>query len=117
MRYPVLLALVSLLALTQVQAEGIYSISHAQWTQPKRVETVLQMPAIKSVLSDFEKSPSSQLLVLYPGGDEGTLWAHDIKAWLVSLGIASRQIELRPGSGESTSVELQVGSSLFGMIR
>ena len=98
-------------------ADGRYVISHEEWARPKRVETLLQMAAVKNVLSEFDKSPASQLLIVYPGGDEGTLWAHDIKAWLVSLGISSQQIELRPGSGEFSSVELRVEAPLSGMIK
>jgi len=113
----IFLMVIAFCSVATVNADGAYLISHEQWARPKRVETVLQMPAIKNVLADFTKSPTSQLLILYPGGDEGTLWAHDIKAWLVSLGVSSRQIELRPGSGESAAIELQVESPLFGMIK
>ncbi len=112
----IFLTILTLIFIVKVHADGAYFISHDQWAKPKRVETVLQMTAINSVLSDFTNTPNSQLLILYPGGDEGTLWAHDVKAWLVSLGVSSRKIELRPGGGESTSIELQVESPLFGMI-
>lgn len=85
-----------------------YVLTHEDWSQPKRVETVLQMSAIKNVLSEMNKSPGNLLVVFYPGGDEGTLWAHELQAWLVSLGLPSSQIELRPGSGGTSVLEMQV---------
>jgi len=112
----IFLVIISFFAATAVFADG-YLISHEEWARPKRAETVLQMDAVKKVLAAFDKSPDSQLLILYPGGDEGTLWAHDLKAWLVSLGLSSRRIELRPGSSESTAIELQVDAPISGMIK
>lgn len=100
-----------------VNAGERYVLTQEQWARPKRVETVLQLPAINSVLSDFNKLPAGQLLILYPGGDEGTLWAHELKAWLVSLGLSSRRIELRPGSSESRVIEMQVESPISAMIK
>jgi len=114
-RFVLLIFLASSLVVN-VFAANRYLITHEEWAKPKRVETVLQMSAIKNILTEFNKSPASQLLILYPGGDEGTLWAHDLKAWLVSLGLPSQQIELRPGSAESTSIDLQVEPPISGMI-
>lgn len=98
-------------------AGGSYVLTQQQWSVPRRVETVLRMPAVMHVLAEFDKTPASQLRILYPGGDEGTLWAHELKAWLVSLGLSSRQIELRPGSGESAAIEMQVEPPISGMIK
>lgn len=113
----IFLTAVALYSVANAFADSRHLISHEQWAKPKQVETILQMSAVKNVLSEFDKAPTSKLLILYPGGDEGTLWAHDLKAWLVSLGLSSRQIELRPGSGESSSIELQVEPPLSGMIK
>lgn len=112
-----LIILASFIYAGLVNASGRYVLTHEQWTRPKQVESVLQMPAINGVLSDFNKFPASQLVILYPGGDEGTLWASELKAWLVSLGVSSRQMELRPGSSESRVIEMQVESPISGMMK
>ena len=104
-------------SVTSCLAAGNYILGNEQWSLPKNVASILQMPAIKSTLSDFEKSPASTLLILYPGGDEGTLWANELKAWLVSLGISSGQIELRPGSSDINTIEMRVDSPIFDMIK
>lgn len=108
---------ISLLFANTCFAGGNYTLTLEQWSLPKKVESILKMQAIKSTLADFEKSPDSQLRVLYPGGDEGTLWAHELKAWLVSLGISSRQIELQPGSRDSNVIEMRVDSPIFDMMK
>lgn len=107
----------ALLSISTATAGGRYVLSQEQWSRPKRVESVLQMSAINNVLASFDKSPESHLLILYPGGDEGTLWAHELMAWLVSLGVPSQQIELRPGSGEPSAIEMQVEIPLSGTIK
>lgn len=113
----IFLILISLFAATKiVVADDRYLLTQEQWSQPKRVETILQMSAINRVLSDFSKSSGSQLLILYPGGDEGTLWAHELKAWLVSLGLSSQHIELQPGSSEGV-IEMRVVLPLSGIIK
>ena len=98
-------------------ASSVYMLTQEQWAQPKRVENILQMQAIKNTLMEFEKLPGSRLLILYPGGDEGTLWASELKAWLVSMGLSSRQIEIKPGSSESNVIEMRVEAPISGMIK
>ena len=85
-------------------------LTQQEWSQPKKVETILQMKAIKNVLMALDSAPESRITINYPGGDEGTLWAHELKAWLVSLGVLSEQIKLRPGSGDAFALEIQIES-------
>ena len=112
--YPILLLFVNL---STVSAGDKQILSREAWSQPKQVESVLQIPAIKNILTEINGSPNSQLVIFYPGGDEGTLWAHELKAWLVSLGLPSSQIDLRPGSSESSALEMQVELPLSGNLR
>ena len=83
-------------------------LSHEEWSMPKTTESVLKMKAVNFVLSEFNKNRNSRLVILYPGGDEGTLWAAEFKSWLISLGIRSRNIELKPGGSQPGALELVV---------
>lgn len=111
-----LLLLIMGMSVTAVQAAEPFVLTQEQWSRPKRVETVLRMPAIKGVLAAIDQAPGGRLLIHYPGGDEGTLWAYELQAWLVSLGVASQRIELRPGSSAPTSIEMQVELPLSAKI-
>ncbi|MDH5178805.1 MAG: hypothetical protein OEZ39_17530 [Gammaproteobacteria bacterium] len=83
-------------------------MTHAEWSVPKRAEVVLKMPVISKVFAELQAANEGRLLVRYPGGDEGTLWAHELRSWLVSLGVSARDIELRPGSAAANIIELMV---------
>jgi len=79
-----------------------------EWSVPKQTATLLAMPAIHHVMQKLQKDVNSSLVIKYPGGDEGTLWAYELRSWLVALGLSSKRIELVPGSAVSTIIELDV---------
>lgn len=96
-------------------ADEKYLLTHEQWSVPKQADDVLNMPAITKVFSAMQKFPEGRLLIRYPGGDEGTLWAHELRSWLVSLGISRKNIELRPGSKDASIIELLVQGQQSGI--
>lgn len=91
-----------------VQAAGNYLLTSQQWAIPRSATTVLVMPAMHHVMRGMSKDSMAQLVILYPGGEEGILWAHDVKGWLISLGISSRRIEIQPGSRNPQILEFKI---------
>lgn len=81
-----------------------------EWLLPKKAGTILSMPAIYNSMLKIQKSPNSILSLKYPGGDEGTLWANELRSWLVTLGLSSKRIMLVQGSAISTSIEFEVST-------
>jgi hypothetical protein len=90
------------------QAEEVpYILTAQQWNIPRTESAILTMPPLQSMMQAYQKSkPSARLLVKYPGGDEGTLWAYELRGWLISLGISSEHIELVPGSRDANQLEI-----------
>jgi hypothetical protein len=94
---------------SSVLAEGeTYILTAEQWNVPRQATSVLSMPALQNAMHDYQSKQGGKLLVKYPGGDEGTLWAYELRGWLISLGVASDEIELVPGSAKSTQLEIRV---------
>lgn len=89
-------------------ADSRYLLTAEQWAVPRQVDSLLHMPAIASAMQEIRTYPGSRLIIRYPGGDEGTLWAYELRGWLISLGLSSQDIELLPGSGMPRSIELEV---------
>lgn len=81
-----------------------------EWSVPKKAATILAMPAIQNSMQKLQNDLTSLLKIKYPGGDEGTLWANELRSWLIALGLSSKRIELIPGSANSTIIELEVFS-------
>jgi len=85
-----------------------WQLPAAEWAQPRHGEWLVRQPALAAAVNALQQQPEAHLLIRYPGGDEGVLWADELQAWLVALGVASRRIEQIPGSGAADRIELEV---------
>jgi hypothetical protein len=47
-------------------------------------------------------------VIRYPGGEEGLLWAHELRSWLTALGIPGEDQELVAGSHQADRIELEL---------
>lgn len=80
------------------------AVSDAFWLSPRNGEAVVTEPAIESVLRRWVANPEAQIVVRYPGGEEGVLWANDLRDWLVASGVTSSRITLLTGSGSGSVI-------------
>lgn len=83
------------------------------WPTIQRGIQVTQYAPLARVVNEFDRSPEASLVILYPGGEAGQAWATEIRDWLVALGVPSRRIALRPGSGVPGALGLQVEQQGF----
>lgn len=90
------------------QEPKVFILTASDWNVPRTTETILAMPALRQTIQAYNKLAKAKIQIRYPGGDEGTLWATELRSWLVSLGIASSHIELLPGSRDPGQLELEV---------
>lgn len=104
---PIRLLLLLFIALP-ASAEPVWTLSAAEWARPRQGEWLVAHPALSAAIGSLQQSPASQLQLRYPGGDEGVLWAEELQAWLVALGVESARIELLPGSGGERVIQLEV---------
>jgi len=74
------------------------TLNAAQWALPQSGSALVREPALAAVMQEFIATPKARLVLHYPGGDEGSLWVHQVRAWLVALGVSSARIELVPGA-------------------
>lgn len=83
-------------------------VTAAEWAVPRDGAAMVRMPALAAVVHRLLQEPEGAVEIRYPGGDPGVLWAKELEAWMVALGISSEQIELVPGSDEDGVIELLV---------
>ncbi len=86
----------------------IHILTSEQWNIPREASSIIEMPAIRAAMHDLQSNKKGRMLIKYPGGDVGTLWAHELRSWLISLGLSERFIELVPGSSNPDQLELVV---------
>jgi len=83
-------------------------ITATEWAQPRSGERLLHHPALVAVVHQLQSHPGAALEIRYPGGDNGSLWARELQAWLVALGIESARIHLLPGSKAADLLQMRV---------
>ena len=101
-----LLVLCTLSGVTVADIE--VQIAHYEWPQNSSVDDVLQIPQFRSALAHYDELENAQLIIRYPGGDEGNSWAVALRNSLVSLGIPQSDILLEPASGIPETIVLIV---------
>jgi len=90
-------------------ADGPWVIDAEFWATPRSGQAVLAEPALRTAIDTLMfREESSRLLIRYPGGETGQLWAEELRAWLIALGIPSSRIETRPGGVRDDQLLLSV---------
>lgn len=107
----VLLCILLALPMAHAEQDGVFVLSNAEWNIPRTTQSVIAIPAIRQAVQAYEATSLATIQLRYAGGDEGTLWANELRSWLVALGIASADIDLLPGARDPGQLELRVVSS------
>lgn len=81
-----------------------------QWAVPRSAGAVVSMPALSRTLQDFQATPNPSLRIHHPGGESGSLWAAELRSWLIALGVPSTDLEMRPGSANIDVIQLEIVS-------
>lgn len=84
-------------------------LGYEEWSRPRSADAVLQLPAVAGVMRDWQQAVAgSRVRIRYPGGEEGNLWALELRDWLVTLGLPSDRISVSPGSAHEDELVLSV---------
>jgi hypothetical protein len=89
-----------------------YTLDAALWARPRSGQSVVALPPVRDAVRQLLNQPGSQLAIRYPGGEEGSLWAEEIRDWLVALGLEPQLLIMQPGLAHDDRIELQVVQSL-----
>lgn len=111
--------LVMLTCTAAYSAESVEVITADQWARPRSGDSLVQMPALKRTVRDYLGQSGGQsggqnaqrgqrILIRHPRGEEGVLWAEELRGWLIALGIPSTDIAMSPESTRVDAVELAV---------
>ena len=88
-----------LLCLQPAESSAEDYISLNDWARVSSAISVLQLPPLQRVVGRYQSGTDMVVVIQYPGGDEGSARAVELRDWLVSFGIPLGDIELHPGSG------------------
>jgi len=88
--------------------EKVWQLGADDWARPRDGVAMIQMPPLPEIVKAWEQQAGQRVIVRYPGGEEGLLWAYELRSWLVALGIPSQYQELIAGSGQPDRIELEL---------
>lgn len=104
-----LTALLLSLSAGVLAAPRSFSISADDWARPRSGEGLVSFQSLRDFAAVWSTVPPDSVVELrYPGGDEGSLWASELRDWLVSLGIGSEHIRLTPGQARADRIRLVI---------
>jgi hypothetical protein len=107
------LFLVGLLLLLPVslRAES-FSLDAETWARPRSGDTWLHNPTLVQALAAFERMPSGVIVLAHAPGDDGALWAEELRSWLVALGVPSAKIDVKVDDAASgVTLDVRAGAS------
>jgi hypothetical protein len=102
------LVLAVLMAVAAPVAAASWDLSADSWSRPRSGDRVAGMEPVRAAVAQWSLAPDSRILIGYPGGESGALWAEELKDWLVALGVPSASIAVRPGSAQPDALEIRV---------
>ena len=85
-----------------------YVLDSDTWARPRSAREVAMMPSVKQLVQRWMQIEDGRVEIRYPGGEEGSLWASELRDWLVTLGVPSGKIVLRVGSPNADELVLSV---------
>ena len=86
----------------------VFELSAEEWARPRSGDRVTRLPAVRGVMEGWLQASGSLISIHYPGGEAGTLWASELRDWLVALGVPSNAIRIQPGSPSGDLLTLQL---------
>lgn len=85
-----------------------WQLSADTWARPRDGQVVTQMQPLPDVVASWSEDPGQRLIIRYPGGEDGQLWAYELRSWLVSLGVPLGSQELVAGSEQTGQIEIEL---------
>lgn len=82
-------------------------ITSTEWARPRSGSQIVSFELLRGIVSHLEQRPKSAVTIHYAGGDEGLLWAEELRGWLVALGVTGDRIILAPGLAERDRIVLE----------
>ncbi|WP_148051426.1 hypothetical protein [Inmirania thermothiophila] len=96
------------LAAASAAAAPVRWLDAAAWARPRDGAYVRTLAPVAETVRAYLQAPHARIVIRYPSGEEGILWAEELRAWLVALGVPSAQVETLPGSGRDDALALSV---------
>lgn len=100
--------LLLLTGLTGVAMAESWNLDRTAWSRPRSGEVVRSMPPVAEAVREWQSRDDANLALIYPGGEEGELWAAELRDWLIALGVEAEAVRLQPGAPDGDTLVLRI---------
>ncbi len=88
--------------------EREWVLSADEWARPRDGRGIVSMLVLGESIQAWKEQSDLNLVIHYPGGEEGVLWAKELQDWLVALGVPSSHIQTIPGHSRKDAVTIEL---------
>ncbi len=74
------------------------TLSPVQLAQPRTGHRVARVPGLGALLGSFQEGRGERLVMRFPVGDKGSLWAEELRVWLGARCVPEKYIVTDPDS-------------------
>ena len=108
-RHPALALMAGLLlAASAAGAAEEQVLAERQWQDPATIEAAAARPALHQTVATYLATDDAWVRVAHAGGARGSAWAHEVRNWLIALGVPGARIQIDPGMAERAHLRLAV---------
>lgn len=100
--------IIALFLASDLAVAADWVVSAELWSRPRSGQELMSMEPVHQAVADWRAAPGSRMIINYPGGESGILWAEELRDWLVALGLPSADIDLQAGGTRIDQVLLHV---------
>lgn len=87
------------LALPIPVAAQSWSVAAGDWARPRSGERIRAMEPVAAAVRAWSRhAGGGRIVIYYPGGEPGELWANELRSWLVALGVPGHAVDLVAGA-------------------
>lgn len=107
----VMAALLGAAAAAPAWAESAWRLDAADWARPRSGASLVGMAPLPAVVRAWSASDGTDIAIVHTGGEEGELWARELRDWLIALGVPGNRVRLAVGRTEPASLRLELRES------
>jgi len=85
-----------------------WSLGADSWARPRDGQSVAAMAPLPEAVNTWSADTTRRLVIHYPGGEDGQLWAYELRSWLVALGVPQDKQELVADSQQADRIEIEL---------
>ena len=90
------------------RADGECAVTAEEWSRPRSAAMVVALPGVRDCVRRWQDDARQRLVLVHRPGEEGGVWAAELRDWLVALGVPSRQLVLRAVGTDPERIVLRV---------